>query len=184
MRHPARQNRQHQTGQMGIIGALLGLVILGMVLGYAGYKFVQANGAARTQDAAQNVRTLIANAQQAYAHVPGGFAGVTAQVLINNGLVPDENVQGANIVTNFGTAVTVQPVFYYQPNDSIQLNFAVPAADCPDFAQEIDKSASIINVSGTQIKNTQAGLVATASNVATRCAAGGASVPFQIIAML
>lgn len=183
-RQPNRQTRKRQTGQMGIIGALLGLVILGLVLAYVGRKFLDANSNSKTQTAAENTKALIVNAQQTYAHVPTRFAGVTAPALINNGAVPEANVNGVNIVSSFGTPVAVTAQTYYQPNDSIQLSFGVPAANCAAFAQAIADYVSVLNIGGSQVKNIQTGLVATPTNIAPRCAAGGATVPFALVATL
>lgn len=164
------------------------VVIALVALGLAGiiYYFTKGRHETSVNSVASAVTTMAGAAQKQYNGDPNGFANVTAQALINNGDVPSPMVQGANIVTGFGTPVTVAPATTYNANDSVSFSFAVPPSDCSNFVQAVASNFNSITVGGTAVKNAATGLTSVSNTtLGTQCTStNGGQVPLVLTASL
>lgn len=188
------RSRRAQTGQT-VIGALLALVIFGALIFYATSKYVEAQRDSNTDSAVSDVLTLLHNSDTTYSSLPscgGGFTtncgywNVTAQSLITAGDVPADMVAptAGALTSRFGTPVTVTPAFVLTQNDSVQLQFKVPVAQCARFATGVAPEVDVVNVGGTQVQNMVAGSGLNLASLGQRCKAGAGVVTIQLVHML
>lgn len=167
----ARINRNKQRGQMGIIGTILGLVIIGLVLFYV---FTHFGGAKATQGAQAVSSDFISAAgklQGAYASNPQDAANATAAIVANLNVFPTSEVSGGNINTSYGALTVAGSAsdVNVAGTPSITLTYpSVPADQCVDFVNAVSGTAGAISVGGTLIKSSATPL--TAASLGTQCA--------------
>lgn len=160
---------------MGIIGAILGLVILSMVLGYATTKFREAMQGSSAQASSDAIAAIIRNARVTYAYAPNGFASVSNAALLKNGAVPPEAVGTGNVIrTAFGTNVTVAPApAVYAPNDAMSISVRVQPERCSEFVWSLERDAAKIQVGSATVKDAAANVPLTAVALGAACGGGG-----------
>lgn len=186
MRYPVTRFNpgKKQRGQMGIIGVILGLVIIGLGLYFVIGHFLSAKDNEASQNGTSDFVTMIGNVQQTYHNISAGYTGVTAQTLITNGDVPSELVNGTTIISPFGaTPVTVAPATLYSAGDAISFTVQVPPANCANFANTLSSNVAKMTVGGTTIVDTTAGTSLNPTTLGTACSGGGgAQIPVVLTA--
>lgn len=179
------RSKRRSLGQISIeYVVVIALVALG--LGGIIYYFTKGRHETSVNSVASAVNVMAGAALKQYNGDQNGFANVTAAALINNGDVPTPMVQGANIVTGFGTPVTVAPATTYNANDSVAFSFSVPPSDCSNFVQAVASNFNSITVAGTTVKNVATGLTSVSNTtLGTQCVStNGAQVPLVLTVTL
>lgn len=170
---PRKQRGQSLTEW--VIYVALAAIVLAAIFVY----FNRSRHEQQANSAASNLIAMDVAVVKQWGQDPNGFANVTAAAIVNNGDAPSAMIQGGNLVSDFGTPITVAPATTYNANDSIAYSTLVPVADCSNLVQAVAKSFTTITVAGTAVKNV-AGGVPTISNttLGTQCAStNGAQVP-------
>lgn len=165
-----RSLKKHKAnGQISIeyviVIALVALALVGIII-YATRGRHEQNVNAE----ASNLTAMVGAVQKQYNTDPNGFANVTAAAMIENGDVPSQLVQGQNLVSGFGTPITVAPAQTYAANDSVSFTYDVPPNECSSFVQAVASSFASISVAGTDVKNIPGGLSSVSNTtLGTQC---------------
>lgn len=179
------RSTKKQHGQMGIIGTILGLVIIGLVLFYVFTHFGSAKNNQGSQAVSSDLISAAGKLQGSYASNPQDAANVTAQVVANLSVFPKGEVSNGNINTSYGTLTAAGSAAdaNVSGSPSITLTYpSVPASQCVDFVNAVSGTAGAISVGGTIVKSSSVPMSAT--SLGTQCqtlqAAGTGSVALTI----
>ena len=175
IRNPQKRKALGQISiEYVIVIALVALALVGIII-YATRGRHEQNVNAE----ASNLTSMVGAVQKQYNTEPNGFANVTATALIQNDDVPSQLVQGTNIVSGFGTPITVAPATTYAANDSVAFTYQVPPNECSNFVQAVASDFVTISVGGTDVKNVPGGVQAVSNTtLGTQCSStNGAQVP-------
>ncbi|GEM_PF-4640008 len=117
---------------------------------------------------------LVERAVQAY-DPQNNCQGVSAANLVNLKAVPEDMLQGGQIIDAWGNLVQAAAATTVVANDTLIVTYsAVSADDCASFAQQIEGKHFRLDVNGTTVKNTSAAQNYTVGSVATACSGAGA----------
>lgn len=131
------------------IAAIIGILIF--------MRMTKVQNANIANNESSNLAMMVSDARTKFSN-QGDYAGVSAAVLINNGLVPQTMVSGATIKTGWGTGVTVAPSnLNGTANDGIKFTYTVPKKNCSDFVTGAAAAVSKITIGTTVVKNAPAG---------------------------
>lgn len=142
---------------IGVVAVVLYLVVSNMAAG--GKKLDVSTASTQITQMAQDTKKLFRK--------QGTYTGITAEVLINNRVVPDDMIVGTNIIDKWnGTLAIATPT-----TDTFSLTLPlVPKEVCSDFVTSVQGTFQAINVAGKAVKT----LTDPVSPVTlgTQCAAG------------
>lgn len=183
LRQPTVSQRKRAQGQF-LIQIVIGIALLALILAGVIYYFNKGRGNSQVNDEAQAVTSMIGGAQKLYTGNANGYANVTTDILVQNGIVPTGEVNGNNITSGFGTPVTVAAATLYNANDSIEFSYQVPPDLCSGFVQAVDSNTAKIEVAGTAVKDVTAGTNSVdPTTLGTQCTStAGAEVPINLYA--
>lgn len=182
-RAPRRPFRAKQRGQIGgIISAVLALAVAAIGLMYIMGYFHSATSSENSQGSTNAFITMLANTKTTYNSVAGGYTGVTAAILINNGDVPSSMAPpGSTTITSpFGTPVTVASSTILTAGDSAAFSTTVPLDNCASFAKELASNVAILTVNGTTVVNSSTNTSFDPAVLGTACTEGGDDAAFVI----
>ena len=162
-----------------IVIALVALALAGII-----YYFTKGRNESLVNSESSALTSMIGAAQKLYNGNANGYNGITAAILIQNGAVPDSEVNGTSIVSGFGTPVTVAAATLYNTDDAVEFSYNVPPANCSAFVQSMQSNAAKIEVAGTAVKDVTAGTTSVdPTTLGTDCSGtGGAQVPINFYA--
>jgi Tfp pilus assembly protein PilW len=173
---PRYASRRTQRGQSLIEYVIyIGLAALA-IAGFVYFAFV-GNSNTAVNSESDNLTFIVSSARKLYYNSSTGYSGVSASVLINNGVIPDTEVTGTTITSSFGTPITVAAGTLYNANDALALTYLVPPGNCSAFVSSVQSQFDRIQVAGSTEKDTTVGTAFQQSNLGTACASSaGASV--------
>ena len=154
---PCREIKPKKSGgftliEFGIVVALIAIAVVGI------YSFYQARkNSSGVSETAQELVMIGARAQKLYSDQPS-FTGVTAAVLINNGIVPANMVSGTTIRTKWNTTVAVGAGTLNTAGDALSLTVPVQPKSCSDFVQEAAAGSAKVTVGGQVVKDIVSGV--------------------------
>jgi len=169
--------RRNERG-FTMIELLIAVVVIAVAAAavFATWTLISAGQTA--QNEAQTLVGMVAETRGLYS-AQGNFTGVTPTVLIGARLVPESMSVDANTLnSSWNEEVLVQPV---GPGDrELQITYeAVPVDVCTRFVQRSEAAFRLIDVNGTIVKNTPAGIdELDATALAEGCAGGPGAVVF------
>lgn len=178
-----RSPRRKQRGQMGIIGTILGLVVIGLVLYYVMTHFGAAKSTQSGQAVSGDFTVMSAKVQSVFRNDPSGYANATEAALIGNGAVPQSWVSGGTAIVSPYGHVAVAPTNIYGTDDGLDFTFStVPSTQCSDFVNAIQGSVVGVTVGGTTIKSATQPF--SAGDLGTACKADGTTDSVAVVATL
>lgn len=159
--------------ELGIVVAI-GAVIIG--LGLVVVPSILASTRANAE--ISELPTIATKTQKTFANFPN-YSTLTQPIAIGMKVFPDASVAGATVTNRWGGAVTIAPATLVLANDAfIITSVGVPAAECAQIGQGMERSARVITVAAVAVKadgqpldlaklGTQCGLAATTTMVYT-----------------
>lgn len=164
-----------------LVELLIGIVVIGLVIAGVMIAAQKVFTGSETNRAASSVAMLASNVKGIYTSSPS-YAGLTNAVVINGNLAPESMVSGANLVNEWGGAVTVVPATLGAvANNAISITYAdVPTEACMKLAVQTATNFDQVTVdNGTPVNVvTPTNRVVDQAAVATAC--GGAATVSMI----
>jgi hypothetical protein len=135
------------------------------------------------QNESNAFNAMLQGTQKLYSSDPNGFANVTAQALIDNGVVDPKMVIGGQITSGFGSPVGVAPANLYGTGDGVAFTYLVPADECSEFATSTVQGLAKLVVGGTTVVDSTVGTALAPATLGTACkSSGGGNVSMVLTA--
>lgn len=177
---PRKSRGQMTSIELAIVVAIIAIIVAGIV-----YFVAQARSEHKVTNAVSNLSFITQKAQGLYGQSATGFGGGTfPSDLISNGVIPQSLVNGANVVSPFGGAVTFTAANLYGTDDGLDINYAaVPTgSECSTFVQNGSRFATKAEVGGTTVMDKTAGTALSPTALGTACdSATGNSVAVDMV---
>lgn len=176
-RNTIRPFSRGQKGASTVDFIIWGVLALAVVSAIAAMS-VKAFGKNDQRIVIQDTVEMMQNIRSAYESRT--YAGVTAAIVIDNGLVPASMVNGTSIQHTYGGAVTVTPIALFGiSNNGIRYTFnSFPGSEqCSSFVRGIEKNVEVFVVGSTTVKTS--GGTLNMSTLGTACSAAN-TVTMQI----
>lgn len=171
-----QHNPRKQTGQ-SLIEYVIYVGLAALVLGGIIYYAVSGRTNTAVNKEASSITAWVGATQKLYNSDSSGYTNVTAQALIDNGVIPKSQVLNNAIMSGFGTPITVAPADLYGTGDGVAFDIGVPPDACSSFVQAVSANLARISVGGTVIKDTTINTPLTAAQLGTQCSgSSGANV--------
>ncbi|MHC8441287.1 MAG: type 4 pilus major pilin [Candidatus Eutrophobiaceae bacterium] len=169
MSHQKRKTQHGVTLIEAIIFLAIFAVVVGAALSKAGIAF-SSNRSAQSVDA---VLLITSGIKSTYQMRPS-YQGLTTEVAINNGLVPEHMVNGKKITHTWGGDLDVEATT--APKVGFNIIFKqVPGSDCMRFVNATSTSFEQVNVGSATVKATTDKGSADPQKVGAECTKGGGS---------
>lgn len=170
MKNQELSTANKQRGQMGIIGALLALAIIGIALYFAISHFSQGKTEQTAQAESTNAIAIISGVQKFYATNPTQMSTATPEILVQAGFVPAQDTAGG-VVNAFQSPVGVAPATLLSGSAGLGLTYTVPKAACVNFVEGVATSTDSTSVGGTQVYPAATGAQIDSNALAAQCGA-------------
>jgi prepilin-type N-terminal cleavage/methylation domain-containing protein len=163
---PFKSVKKLQSGftlvELGIVVAIAAVIIgLGLVVVPSILASVRANSEV------SDLPTIATKVQKTFANVPN-YSTLTQAIAVGMRVFPDATVAGVTVTNRWGGAVTIAPSTIVLANDAFTLtSVGVPAAECVQIAQGMERNARIISIAGVVVKPDGGGL--DLAKVGTQC---------------
>lgn len=141
--------------QMGVTLTELLVVVAvgGLILAAFGPKAAELYREFRATNEAEKISRFYAKLNSRFGS--DGYAGLTNQVSINNGSVPDDMLKGTRILNEYGLPITVPPASRAGgTNNMVSIAASgYPKGMCAAIVRNAHKNFSEVTVNGTAVKN-------------------------------
>lgn len=174
LRGPRFQSRQTGLSLLGLAAAVALSALFFAGLAYFIGVIISGD---KTTDTIQDLDAFQSNVQQLYQGNANGFANATQTSIVQAGLVPKPLVSAGNLMTPFGTAITLSPATDGSATgeNALQVSFPVPQGQCTKLVKGLEANFGKVTVGGATIKDELLGTAFSAQALSTACggAAGG-----------
>jgi len=161
-----------QSG-LGIVGVVLAIIIILIIASIGIHLYTTSTGKLNVGRAGIRLTQMIATTQKRFQD-QGNFAGVSAQVLIDNAIPDKSMIQGGKLVNAWNQQVTVNPYSLNASNDAVEfVEPGVPADTCAAYVDAAGGSAVRILVGGTTVKDLPNGVSLNPAALGSACAGSG-----------
>lgn len=177
MKNKMFSSKKHQKGLTMIETTFVLLLVLGVVL-YAVSKYNEGQASSNLNQEQSNLIGIIGKIKSKYNTAPD-FTGVTADLLRNAEIFPDEMVSGTTVHSLLGGTITAAPTNAVGTNDAVAITIpGYSKKACNGITERIENSVYSMTVNGTVIKAANSPMNRT--TVSTACVTGSNTVVFLI----
>ncbi|HEX7324444.1 MAG TPA: type 4 pilus major pilin [Rhodanobacteraceae bacterium] len=183
---PRHLNSQRSQAGLTLLGLAIAVALSAVIFAGLAYFVSVIISGNKTTSAVQDFDALQSNVQQLYQGNAGGFTNATQESLVQAGVVPQPLVSAGNLMTPFGTQITLQPSTDGSGTgeNALQVSFPVPQAECTAFTKGVEANFGKVVVGGSTIKDELVGTAFSAQALSTACGAatgGTATVELYIV---
>lgn len=169
--------KKRQKGLTMIETIFVMLLVLGIIL-YAVSKYNEGQAASNLNQEQSNIIGVIGKIKSKYNTAPD-FTGVTADILRNAEIFPDEMVSGTTVHSLLGGTITAAPANAVGTNDAVAMTIpGYSKKACNGITERIENSVYSMTVNGTVVKAANTPMNRT--TVSTACVTGNNTVVFLI----